>query len=214
METKTKPYAIRCSTEEQARECRECNIVSFFHQDKVMEYIWYTVITYEKAQSLGLLGDSANNAHTELSGISSELVEHQKNKVNNTPINRRVIVDWKWRKITVTKDWLHYCDWKLELPKQEEPQQNEVQEVKLLWTDTGDWITCEIWWYWKDWIYYIKDVINKRAEEVQEYPSEDNLVEKLEWHSYNNQAPASEYFKLVYKINEIIDIVNKHLLSK
>lgn len=42
---------------------------------------------------------------------------------------------------------------------------DKENELKLLWTDTEDWITCEIYWYCKDWICYVKDVINKRTEE-------------------------------------------------
>ena len=42
---------------------------------------------------------------------------------------------------------------------------DKENELKLLWTDTEDWITCEIRWYRKDGICYVKDVINKRSED-------------------------------------------------
>lgn len=40
----------------------------------------------------------------------------------------------------------------------------EDSKLKLLWTDVEDWICCEIRWYWKDGICYVKDVINKRVD--------------------------------------------------
>ena len=59
-----------------------------------------------------------------------------------------------------------------------------MQTSKLLWTDTEDWITCEIRGYWKDWICYVKDVINKRSEHLpEESPSDigEKIDSTLKW---------------------------------
>ena len=37
--------------------------------------------------------------------------------------------------------------------------------IKLSRADVEDWIRCEIWWDWKDWICYVTDCINKRVWE-------------------------------------------------
>ena len=61
----------------------------------------------------------------------------------------------KWYEIVVRQ--------KNSLKEEATPKGKEAsEEVKMLWTDTEDWITCEIRWYRKDWICYVKDVINKR----------------------------------------------------
>lgn len=65
----TKKYAVLCSTEEQARECKE-NIGGYIHWNLYyltdcgffwhIDYVsknWYITITYEEAVGLGLLGD-------------------------------------------------------------------------------------------------------------------------------------------------------------
>jgi len=55
-----------------------------------------------------------------------------------------------------------------------------MQTSKLLWTDTEDWITCEIRGYWKDWICYVKDVINKRSEETLPEESPSDIGDRIE----------------------------------
>lgn len=70
--------------------------------------------------------------------------------------------------------------------------------LKLLWTDTEDWITCEIWWYRKDWICYVKDVINKRTEDYNLTPSptspadEDSQPKEVEISEKNNPTLHEE----------------------
>lgn len=99
MTQKTK-YAIRCSTEEQARECRE---KWFYRVDtsssKTMIYR-IPIITYEEAQSLGLLGEKK-----ELSRNSSELVEPQQNEVQESSSEDLVELIMK----DINK-WRHYDD--------------------------------------------------------------------------------------------------------
>lgn len=50
-----KSYAIRCSTEEQERECRELNIAICHSESNDIK--WYTIISYDEAISLWLLGE-------------------------------------------------------------------------------------------------------------------------------------------------------------
>ena len=66
---------------------------------------------------------------------------HKNNKIDINIIDG--VTDWKF--LSNKKDYV----WK----------------IKLLWTDVEDWIRCEIWWYWKDWICYVTDCINKRLWE-------------------------------------------------
>lgn len=57
--TPTKCYAIRCSTEEQARECNIKKLKSWISPDIINFYRnkWYTIISYSEAKGLGLLGE-------------------------------------------------------------------------------------------------------------------------------------------------------------
>ena len=48
-------------------------------------------------------------------------------------------------------------------------QIDDKTQTKLLWEDTEDWITCQIFWYWKDWICYVVDVLNCRTEDVTKH---------------------------------------------
>lgn len=56
--TSTK-YAIRCSTEEQARECNIKKLKSWISPDIINFYRnkWYTIISYSEAKEKWLLGE-------------------------------------------------------------------------------------------------------------------------------------------------------------
>ena len=64
------------------------------------------------------------------------------------------------------------------------------QELKLLWKDTEWWITCQIRWYWKDWICYVEDIVNKRTEDLH-----DDFIDECfeKWKDKNYDEIKYEY---------------------
>ena len=61
MPNKTNKFAIRCSTEEQARECYELKLAVVddtidAQKESTFEVFWYTIITYSEAKEKWLLG--------------------------------------------------------------------------------------------------------------------------------------------------------------
>lgn len=54
----TKKYAIKCTTEEQARECLDKSIMyTEFWFSEELDKMWFIQVTYDKAISLWLLGE-------------------------------------------------------------------------------------------------------------------------------------------------------------
>ena len=83
-------------------------------------------------------------------------------------------------------------------------QIDKQPQTKLLWEDTEDWITCQIFWYWKDRICYVVDVLNCRTEKVTQHLEPQKKAEWLDeyperkWRPINDEK-AEYWYKKWYE---------------
>ena len=135
METSKKFYAIRCSTEEQTRECSNYKI--FYYYDPTNSWAikikhessWYTVISYDKAISLGLLGEKKGECLSE-------------DKEVWTPY-----MDYLERKESTSEDIVELI-------------MEEI--IELL---PGNYSCTRVWWAWQYWTMWESDFIPLRENE-------------------------------------------------
>ncbi len=181
----TKKYAIRCSTEEQARECEQywleillidiCTSNEMWIKQKENMYVlvhnWYTIITYEEAVGLGLLGEKEG----ESKNIMKDLITW--------------IVDWFEKEILEipTREWLIKEYFRFDFDKQYENPWKRLSEFfeNLKWLELvaevrenkKNWWPCHIDRVYQ---YFINPAIKKFTEAKKEEVKEvSNKIEEI-----------------------------------
>lgn len=193
METQTKSYAIRCSTEEQAREC-EKNWLTVLTSWSTIEDVYYEtiklnkeLITYDEAISLGLFGEKDYTA--------DEQMETSKKCIHWN------IWDWKEGNCV-------HCTGE---PQKVGPVKNTAIKISFIWRERhNNWIKLNIW----DSIEYEWVIVNTRSiEPVKESPSED-IVELIMEEIESNPYYCWWCWWVELPTDELKKILNKHLSSK
>ena len=201
-------YAIRCSTEEQARECSNKWFTAIINWTVNM----CENITYEEAQSLWLLREEWR-AVTMMNGKIPRMTNEEYQKRNNIEPQQNEVQEVK--SVIITKEdeiALWWSESPSEVQKTQEEitadEQMEINEMINEESPSEDWIDrtykklfWEIWWMTKE---------NFRNTISKESPSEDNLVGLImrDLHAYKEDEWTFIPATIIRKVLE------KHLLSK
>ena len=125
----TSKYAIRCTTEEQARECEKNKIFHYYDPTNSRPIkrnytdSWYTIISYDEAISLWLLGEKDYTADEQME-INDMLNEEPQN-------------------VDPQKEYPYYKDehWDIVIPSRDNPVKEspieDIVEKIMAWFDSN-----------------------------------------------------------------------------